>query len=565
MKKSLLLILPAALIVAGCSGNLKKGDIFNEKFMKQNYSVNEVTVENEGWHKTLLNLGSDINAVAPVATANVNGILRVEKTDGKVGLYSTYEDRFVLPVDTYDVGSAEAKHYSNGAIQMNFFMGKKTVETVTTIYIYDEYGNLLYSGNSGAVSFNGGVIGREDRKNDEHIAINVRVGGQIKVTATYNIKNELKEVLSFEERAEQYEYTFDGTNLKMYGHEELISTFSQQPGIGIRYQVYNTKKDKFISSFVVPENITPAEPLMVGDHLIYQVIKELHEREKKYDFYDEEQGMKYNFETYRVNYLTGKEEKINTKFVFSLLQPRQTLLDKKGEYKYEYLNGVREIQKDKTLSLQRRAIIVDEKLKEVADVSGINLSTANIKPFGDYYIANDTNTIYDAKLKEVGKLQNAVAPDKHICIRENGYGLVNHVGKFIFSPGARNILPLMKGYYVASFDGNFKVLKMASEDKVEVVREFSETEYPMWYQDSSTQHLYVLDKENVAYVYDIVSNQLTKAETIDPINDHLVGEWDGVQLVNDSIDATISIYKNGDNYYMYRTMSKTIESFPSYK
>ena len=76
MKKSLLLILPAALIVAGCSGNLKKGDIFNEKFMKQNYSVNEVSVENEGWHKTLLNLGSDINAVAPVVTPNVNGILK---------------------------------------------------------------------------------------------------------------------------------------------------------------------------------------------------------------------------------------------------------------------------------------------------------------------------------------------------------------------------------------------------------------------------------------------------------------------------------------------------------
>lgn len=548
MKKSFLFLLPLAMIAVSCNG-LQKGNIFNEKFMKRNFAEREVATESfEAPRKVTLDLGAGVTAVADQGT---QGILTVSKADDNKGLFCVYNNKYVLPVDKYDAGSLNV--VSDNTINRKFFYGKKTVDAKQTIYVYDEDGNKLYEGEFGALNVIGSQIARSEVEGNEHSVAQINVGGVTRAYAIYNVDRTLKEVLSEEDYLNKHSYVVNGINLSAYGHKDVILTQSAQAGIGTRYAAFNEKKGKFVSSFVIPNDA--AMTIRVGNHMFYQTIKPLNEREKKYDFYNPDDDTKYNYETYKVDYMTGKQSKINTKIIFAAMTGMRDLYNNKNFIDQLYINGIREVLKGKILSSRSYGYVLNDNLKKVADVSGINLNS--LKEFGDYYISN-ANIVYDSKLKEVGQSTSAVT-DKHIVAYGGGVGLIDHTGKFIYRPVAQQIVALTKGYYVALFANKLQVLKMSDKEKVEIAKEIESTQYTYTAQTKSKAHVALANNEAKAFVLDVTSGEVTEAP-VKATEDVFVTQF-SAKFNGGSLEAEGTVYKSGESYYVLRDSTQFAYSY----
>lgn len=543
MKKSFLFLLPLAMIAVSCNG-LQKGNIFNEKFMKRNFANREVAAESfEAPQKVTLDLGAGVTAVADQGTA---GILTVSKADDNKGLFCVYNNKYVLPVDKYDAGTLNV--VTNNTINRKFFYARKTVDAKQTIYVYDEDANKLYEGEFGALQIVGSQIARSEVEGNEHTVAQINVGGVSRAYATYNVDRTLKEVLSEEEFANKHPYVVNGERMSAFGHSDIILTQSAQAGIGTRYAAFNEKKGKFVSSFVIPSDALIQ--FTIGNHMFYQTIKSLNEREKKYDFYNPGDDTKYNYETYKVDYMTGKETKVNTKIIFAPMTAMRNLYNNKNVVDSVYISGVREVLKGKVLSQTEYGFIFNENLKKVADVSGIALNT--LREFGDYYISGE-NIVYDSKLKEVGQ-STAPGTDKHIVAYGGGWGLIDHTGKFIYRPVAQQIIAMTKGYYVALFANKLQILKMSDKEKVEIAKEIEATQYAFNSQTASNAHLILNNSEAKAFVLDVRSGEVTE-KPVKATTDELVTQFNN-SFMGNSLEVEGTVYKAGESYYVLRDSTK---------
>ena len=551
-KRSILFFLPLALIVTSCNG-LNKGSIFNEKFMKRNFgNTIQTSYVANGPQKSSLNLGTDISNVS----SYTQGILQVTKSEGNSGLFSVYTNRYVLPVDKYDASGIGL--INNSILNRMFFYGKKTVDGNTTITIYDEEANKLYEGKSGSVNISANVFDVTQREGNEYGVAIIKIDSVIKNYVIYNVDRKLNRIMSAEEYLAKNQYSFDSMSLSLYGHKELMVLVSYEASVGSRLVVYNTKKDKAISSFVIPAEAVGH--FSVGNHYIYQVIKPVDERAKKYDFYDSDSGEKFNFDTYSVNYLNGKEHKINTKYIFKNINDSDSLFNKNGVYKYFWASGVRKIEKDKVLSTKRETIIFNERVKPVANVSGINLES--IVEFDNYYISTDSGIVYDQKMREVGKI-STTSNNYHIVNKNGNFGLVDHTGKFVYQPLAALINPMIDNYYFSVCSDKMEILLMEQNEKVSVTHTFSKDIYSYSGSTASKAHVLLNNKEDGKnYVLDIQSGSLTLAYVPDT-SDEYITSFSG-SFVGDSISMQGSIYKSGETYYLVSSSTATQYSYTQF-
>ena len=548
-KHSLLVLLPFALIVTGC-GSLGKGSIFNEKFMRLNFGNQlDEKYESEAPHKVTLELGSEVTNVA----AKQSGILLVTKGEQR-GLFSSHNNKYVLPVDKYDAGDNNTAIIQNNNLSRKFFVGKKTVDEKTYVSVYDEDGNKLYEGESGEVTISGSFIARSEVEGNEYSMAKVNVDGVMKACAIYNVDQSLKEVLNEEQYTNKNPYFINGFKMSDYGHKEIIIATSNDGNTGTRCSAFNTKRGKFVSSFVIPDSAVFTATM--GDYIVYQKIRQCHERDKKYDFTTSPAGDKYNFETYKINYLTGKETKIKSKFVFNTVYNEMELFNNKGVLKYYYVSGARVIGKDKILSQEAKNVILNENMKEKADVSGIDF--ANLYYTGKYCISPD-NVIFDAKLKEVGRI-NSTSNEWHIVQSNGGYGLVDHTGKFIYRPTAEYIELISEGYYIAYYDNKIQILKMSEKEKVEVSKEILNTDYAFYGYTSSMEHIILENSEHKQFVLNITSGSIVEKE-VKGDTDTLVVAYGG-SFIGGSLEVEGAVYQSGDTYYIIRSSTKITYSYP---
>ena len=504
-KHSLLMLLPFALIVTGC-GNLSKGSIFNEKFMKANFGE-EYTKSSElvAPQRVDLALGDEINAFYPASGSN-NDLIFVRKTDGKSGWFSVIENKYVLPLDDYFSSGSGIKTASG--FSLRFPYNYKVVDGKEISYLYDEYGNKIFEGEGFGIA-----LSKKDLTplTDSDAATLVTVkktvyGDQVPVAfAYYTINAQLKEVISAEEYFKRHAYSLENTeSLAQYGHPELIHTYTTLGNV-IRCQTFNVEKNKFVATYTVPNG---SNFFRVGDYWYYQVETQVHARESKYDYLDN--TTKKNIETYRVNYLNGKVSSINTKIVFSKTGTRSTLLDTKGNETLIYFANAKEILKDKTLSTTPRNIILNEKFKEVADVSGIDFK--NIKPMGKYWRLN--NIVYDSKMKEVGYLASVESDDGRVTALNYGYGLVDYTGKYIVNPEWANADILDEKYYLFYNNDLGKVYKIENEKAVELCS-LDLTKYtPVGYTASNAHVIFEEVESSKNVVIDITNGY--KTDLVEP-------------------------------------------------
>ena len=534
------------MIAVSCNG-LQKGSIFNEKFMKRNFANREVATETfEAPRKVALDLGAGVTAVDDQGT---QGILVVSKADDNKGLFCAYNNKYGLPVDKYDAGSLNV--VSNNIINRKFFYARKTVDAKQTIYVYDEDGNKLYEGEYGALNIIGSQIDRWEVEGNEHSVAQINVGGVTRAYAIYNVDRTFKEVLSEEDYLNKHPYAINGERLSAYGHQNIILTQSTPSATGTRYATFNEKKGKFVSSFVIPNSA--AFTFTIGDHMFYQTFETLHEREEKFDFYDKDTDTKYNYETYKVDYMTGKQSKVNTKFIFAPIS--RNLYNNKGVVDLAYISGVKEVLKGKLLSQESYGFIFNENLKKVADVSGINLNS--LREFGDYYISA-SGVIYDSQLKEVGQ-STSPAADKHIVSYGGGWGLIDHTGKFIYRPVAQQIVAMAKGYYLAAFSNKLQVLKMSDKEKVEIAKEIEGSQYTFNSLTASEAHILLNDSEAKVFVLDIRSGEISE-KPVKGETDTLVAQFDA-EFLGNSLSIAGFVYKSGESYYALRDSTQYTFSY----
>jgi hypothetical protein len=476
-KHSLLMLLPFSLIVTGCGG-LKKGSIFNEKFMRANFG-DKVEKAYEFVTPVRANLALEGTFSDPYFPTNPNTgtqhkYLMFLRQGEKSGYFSVVENKFVLPLDNYYESGSSVKT-ATGFDLLFLYNFKFDEENKRTSYLYDEYGNEIFVGENGTNGDGGKSLWiynetsfEAPKGSDVKTLIKVCKGTQYNnvpvAFAYYTVDAKLKEVISAEEYYKRNPYmAMKEQSLAQYGHPELTLLFHNSGG-AVNYYVLNTEKQKYVSTFSTPASLSV---IAFSDYIYYQVEKNPHEREdKSYTYYDGTN--KVSLETYRVNYLTGKEEKIKTDFVLNttVSPTRVVIKDEKGNKSLLFLANTRQIEKDKSLSSIRRSVILDKNLKEVADLGGIDFQ--NIKPFGDKYWTVK-NIVYDSKLKEVGYLPYLTNVNTPRIALEGGYGLVDYTGKYIVNPSWGMIQKLEIGeYYYASNSKVHKIFKVEDEKAIEV-------------------------------------------------------------------------------------------------
>ena len=567
------MLLPFSLIVTGCGG-LKKGSIFDEKFMKANFAEKiEKSYEFAAPHKVeITDLEGEYTGpyfVEDPETHVYHKYLMYLKKGEKSGYFSVIENKFVLPFDDYyESGSKTLK--APGFELLFLYNCKYDDENVRTSYLYDEYGNKIFIGENGISGDGHGLhLFKEEIEveegSDVKTLIKVCKGTQYNnvpiAFAYYTVDAKLKEVLTPEEYYKRNPYVaLANINLADYGHPELVCTATSAGG-QTRYSIFNTKKEKYISSFSI---VNSGNVLTVGDYMYYQVAKTPHEREESYDFYNVAADSKIKVDTYRVNYLTGKESKVKTNFLFGSdpLEVKRVLKDKKGVYSYYYFANTRLIEKDKSLSPVRRSVVVDENLKEVADVAGIDLM--NIKQFGDKYWTVK-NVVYDSSLKEVGYLPNSNdASSRRIAHEDDRYGLVDYTGKYIVNPVWGSALKLDMGEYFELSDNKvIKIFKVEDEKAVEVASLDIE-KYTPFGLTGSVAHILVQEIEtSKVKIWDLRTGELTDYPE--------VGSYDStwslgsVSAREGTVTFNGALYRTGDSYCAITSTSSITKSYVSVK
>ena len=558
-KHSLLMLLPCALIATGCSG-LAKGSVFNKKFIKQNFASNPVVTEYEvkAPERVNLNLGEGVTA-SKCYSGGSSDLLEVTK-DGKYG-------RFCLTSNTYTIPlSAEITTMGNvqtpaGGIRM--FAGTKQVDGKTVGMVFDDYGNKIYEGPNGAPLSVGQIFkisrSEAEKNSKEYFYEKIILGSDTVCYAFYNVDRTLSKVLTPDEFFEKYPFEAYGESLADFGHKELRYKTAAVNG-ETRYSVFNTKKAKFVSSFVIPEG---AVSRMVGNTIVYQIRDLLPARAEKFDYNIGD--AKYNVETFSVNYLTGKVSKINTK----LLLNTTTFTDQKNEKgynKYLLLEQVQQINKDKTISTVEKDLIVNEKLKVVADVSGINYKSLRL--FDEKHLVSDNGFIYDFKLKETG-YSGSNTP---VISVGNKKTIIDYTGKYLVSPIYDSITLLCEGkYYLFETEDAFKFGKINEKGAVEFYKELSKTDYsshPASYGSFEQFKLFTKVSDSSRVMFDArTGEELTMINPDDGSTnlDMMSPATNCGYSLGGSVCFYNQAYSKDGSYYMIRHYVKLTYDFPSMK
>lgn len=555
-KHSLLMLLPFSLIVAGCSVG-GKGNIFNEKFMKRNFGC-VIKYTHEYATPELLELNFE-EGVTPQETDQYD-LFKVSK-DGVVGFYNVLNNSYPLPLS---VGITDdllvTKATTGGAfldpeVELRVLSGTKTVDDKKVLLVFDDYGNKLYEGENGALTTSAEAIARKAVEKQERTELQVKVNGLIKAVAYYNVDGSFKEVIDGEEYYKRNPHIQFGYSLVEYGHKELkynlVDPDDHLSGDSRRFTVFNTKKDKYVTSFDIPAN---AYYTLIGNKVIYQVKDTLPDRAEKYDYSEGE--TKYSLRTYSVNYQNGKTQTIKTNFVLSETDAEYELLNKNGVKNLNLFVQVKEIGKDKVLSPIERDLILNENLKELADVTGTGF--IDLEEFGEKYYQNpNTGIIYDSKLKEVGKIRGDLTETAPL-VKSGRYGLINHKGEFIESPVYTSAYQTcVEGHYVLQGEKSFKIVKINEKEQIEVVKELSKDDYT--YGTIYLNSLIVIRKsDSKSLMIDIASGQETATPDVPEGSTYKYGEE--VSSLASTIDAMIFAYEKDGKFFVIRLMDKqTIE------
>ena len=578
------MLLPFALIVTGCGGNLSKGSVFNEKFMKYNFGEEvKKEVSYEAPNKVELDLGDDVSSVA-YADYVYQHLLKVTKSDGKFGIYDVAQGKYVVPVEDWNwSGANKYKHLTNGKHEVHIGRTEDD-EGVAHFRAFDERGNEICSGeftdenDTQLMDITGnkdkpGKIERNSREDGEYYRTFLEVGGETRCVLVFNVDGSIKEVIAADKYLEAHPYisTWGGETFAEYGNPEYVVQSKDGPN-GQKYVVYNSKKNKIASQFVIPNDTFPsvATPLVIGDYFYYQRVTALHERDNKYDALIS--GTKCNIETYRVNYLTGKTEEVKTNlYLASLgsLTNSRNLYDKKGFYTLEYLNGVKEIRKDKSLG-EARSIIVNEQLKEVADVTGITFTQTNIKPFSDgLYLASDSHVVYDKNFKEVGYFNGPTAANRVVSlVAYGGKGLIDDTGKVIFGGPAVQSIDLLsvKDHYRVQYEHKFAIVKVVDQQAL-VVGEYSDKDYvysPATY--GSEALIKVLDGEAKEHYLDVTTGSIIDVIAKENETDTSIATGNTYKYYGETLKLQFNVYKRTDgSCYVIRNGTNYALSYDTIK
>ena len=539
------MLLPFALIVTGCSG-LGKGSIFNEKFMKRNFG--EAVKQT---HQIAEPEKFDLNfeeGVTPTETDQYD-LFKVSK-DGVVGYYNLLNKTYPVPLsvgitDNFKVTStATTDTPQNPEVSLRVLSGTKEVDGNTVLLVFDDFGNKLYEGANGAVGLAASIMSRNVAEDKERTALFVMVGGEMKAVAFYNVDGSFKEVLTSDEFIKKFPYAQFGESLADFGHKELSYKVVEletplHEVYARRCAVYNTKKEKYIASFEIPGS---AYYTIIGDNIIYQVSQNLPERAEKYDYSINDD--KFLIDTYSVSLATGKTKSVKTNFVLSESDDELNLANTKGIFKYKLFEQIKEIGKDKVLSEVERDVILDQNLKEKADVTGIGFD--DLVPFGDKYYANLTyGFIYDSKLREVGRTRGTVIQKPHL-VRDGRYGLMNHKGEYIEQPIYVNGAAIGNdGHYALATETNWKFVKVTEKEKVELIKEISKDDYAL--TGNFAKYIYATrksDSKNVAF--DVTNGQEIAIPEVAEGSEFRYSTI--VDRFNSTVEAGMMVYRKDGTY-----------------
>ena len=570
-KRALLTLLPFALVVTGCSGSLKKSSIFNKKFLDLNTFLGmngsrnnpddlyfDDKYEYEGEKEVVLDLGADVTA-AP--QGSYDDLLTLSKADGSKGCFNLSTKKIVVPVEKWE-SAITVYGVDDYGFVARFFEAVKLEDEKEVLYIYDEYGNKIYSGENGVASIQPiyvseieyGVGGR----------IQVYVDGVTRAYADYAVDFSFIKAQTVDEFIAEHPYAHMGTPLTRYGHPELIEIKVAETYNETRYTVFNTKKEKYVSSFSIPKNISGSRLLHYGDCYYYQIVNEVHEREKKYDFNEGEE--KFNVETYCVNYLTGKVSTVKSNLLFSSMSAMTPLVSEKGVISYGYVTGAKYIDKDKTVNPIQHNLILGEKVEVKADVSGIPF--LSLKKWGDFYRAGDT--VYDSKMREVGYVTGAHV-NPHVVEVDNLYGIVDHTGKYLIEPiyDAIDLVTFGGDYFECYKDGTTRYVKINEKEQVVDIFSYTNKEY-LWSTYTSSEAHVLLEKVEDSKMY--LLNQLdgTIVPAWEPqTGDVMIVNCEGVGGMCYTLSTDAVVFQRGSEYHVVYTTThlthQVPEAFPRLK
>ena len=543
-KHSLLMLLPFALTLSGCGG-LSKGSIINEKFMRRNFGQ-ETEIKREYVNPEVVQLNFEEGAT--VETTAAYDLFKVTK-DGVVGYYNVTTNAYALPLSE----GVTSELSFNNETPVRLLSGVKTVEEKEILVVYDDFGNKLYEGKKDTLKPTFTYVSEDKREDQEFVFLNINLGTNtnLKAVAVYNRDGSFKQLFSREDFIEKYKYYDYGTSLAIYGHKDYFVSESEYED-EYRYSVFNSKKEKYVSSFTIPESRDSY--FAVGDKMFYQIRELLPQRAKKYDFSVNEN--KYALTTYKVDVLTGKTSTVKTNFVFSTSGDFNPLVNEKGIYEYTYVSSLKEINKDKTLNQIARDVIIDDNLKVCADVTGVGLM--NFAQFGKDYFINNKGVIYDLKLREVGLLRNTQAGLGRVLRFDSKYGLVNHVGEFIEAPlYTAASSGVEEEYYRLENKDGWKYVKVNDNEQVEVLKELSKEEYTSNGSFSIYDYYTRISDSKTVVFNSLTGEEVTIPET--PEGTLLYGQ--SLNRLLGSVYESISVFEKDGKYTVARIVEKRTTTF----
>jgi hypothetical protein len=292
----------------------------------------------------------------------------------------------------------------------------------------------------------------------------------------------------------------------------------------------------------------------------YQYENAQHKEVGDYDYYTG--STKRVVETFRVNYLNGKLEEVKTDFVLSQTTTTRILKDEKGKLSLLYLGGTKQFQKDKTLSPERN-VILNERLKEVADVSGINLP--NAKPFGEKYWTIGS-TVYDSKLKEVGYLESPLSESaKRVADVDGAYGLYDYTGKYIINPTWTAGGKMGFGeYYFFSSNKVAKLFKVENEKATEV-GSLNLEKYQIINSTGSDAHFIIEETEtSTNKIADLTTGAIS--DFVEPgATDWDVSLGNGVTTYGGTLKYASHLYRVGTSYFAITSETRMTLSYANVK
>jgi len=565
-KRALLILLPFAMAVTGCSGSLKKSSIFNKKFLDMNafFGMDGTTsnpdnlhfdekYEFEGQKEEVLDLGTD---VTPAPDGTYDDLLVLTKTDGSKGYFDLSTKKICVPVEKWKDAAITVEQVDDYGFVARFFEAVKVEDEKEVLYIYDEYGNKVYSGDNGAPSLQ--PIFVNELRDNVGARVQIYVDGITVGYATYAIDYSFIEAQTLDEFVEKHPYAQMGKSLERYGHPELVEIKVAETANETRYTVFNTKKEKYISTFAIPKQISGNRLLHFGDYYYYQIVNEVHEREKKYDF---NEGLhKYNVETYSVNYLTGKVSTVKTDLLFKSFNASiRSLVDEKAVINYAYVTNAKYIEKDKTVNPVQHNLILGKNLDVKADVSGIPFPS--LEKFGDNYIID--GTVYDSKLREVGYIANPGL--KHRIVNVGGlYGLVDHTGKYLLEPinDSISVSSYSGEYYRVRKDDTTRYIKLNEKEEVVDIASFTNEEY-LWSSDTSSEPYVIYQKveDSKQYVFNELDGTFTPQ--LEPqTGDVVIVNCEYLSTMNYTMSTDALVFQRGSEYHAIYYTTHIINSLP---